>query len=61
MHLLHSMLIPVEHINDMGNRELLALVMVLQEWRHWLEGTAEPFIVWTDHQNLAPPNHPVHP
>ncbi|KAM9858170.1 alpha-1-antitrypsin homolog [Aulostomus maculatus] len=27
--------------------------MALQEWRHWLEGATETFIVWTDHKNLA--------
>lgn len=37
----------------MGNRELLAVVLALQEWRHWLEGTAEPFLISTDHKNLA--------
>lgn len=37
----------------MGNHELLALVMALQEWHHWLEGASEPFIVWTDHKNRA--------
>ena len=38
---------------DVGNRELLAVVLALQEWRHWLEGAAHPFFVWTDHLNLA--------
>lgn len=37
----------------MGNRELLAIKPALEEWRHWLEGSAHPFIVWTDHKNLA--------
>ena len=27
--------------------------MALQEWRHRLEGTVEPFHIWTDHKNLA--------
>ena len=26
--------------------------MALEEWRHWLEGTKLPFLVWTDHKNL---------
>ena len=30
---------------DVGNRELLAVVLALQEWRHWLEGAAHPFFV----------------
>lgn len=37
---------------DIGNRELLAVKMALEEWRHWLEGSKEPFLVWTDHKNL---------
>lgn len=40
---------PAESNYDVGNRELLAL----EEWRHWLEGSEIPFIVWTDHKNLA--------
>lgn len=36
----------------MGNRELLAVVLALQEWRHWLEGAEHIFIIWTDHKNL---------
>ena len=24
----------------------------LEEWRHWLEGAEQPFLVWTDHKNL---------
>uniref|UniRef100_A0A3P9M887 Gypsy retrotransposon integrase-like protein 1 n=1 Tax=Oryzias latipes TaxID=8090 RepID=A0A3P9M887_ORYLA len=38
---------------DVGNRELLAIKLALEEWRHWLEGAEHPFIVWTDHKNLA--------
>ncbi len=37
---------------DVGNRELLAMKLALEEWRHWLEGTTHPFIVLTDHKNL---------
>ena len=37
---------------DIGNRELLAVKVTLEEWRHWLEGAQHPFIVWTDHRNL---------
>ena len=37
---------------DVGNRELLAVKVALEEWRHWLEGALHPFIVWTDHKNL---------
>lgn len=37
---------------DIGNRELLAVKLALEEWRHWLEGTKTPFIVWINHKNL---------
>ncbi|KAM3623773.1 uncharacterized protein V6R79_015393, partial [Siganus canaliculatus] len=37
---------------DIGNRELLAVKLALEEWRHWLEGAKTPFVVWTDHKNL---------
>lgn len=40
------------YIGNIGNRELLAVRLALGEWRHWLEGTSEPFLVWTDHRNL---------
>ncbi|KAI2653739.1 Transposon Tf2-9 polyprotein [Labeo rohita] len=43
---------PAERNYDIGNRELLAVKLVLEEWRHWLEGSGVPFIVWTDHKNL---------
>ncbi|KAI2664272.1 Transposon Tf2-9 polyprotein [Labeo rohita] len=44
---------PAERYYDVGNRELLAIRLALCEWRHWLEGAALPFLVWTDHRNLA--------
>ncbi|XP_061886375.1 uncharacterized protein LOC133636399 [Entelurus aequoreus] len=44
---------PAEKNYDIGNRELLAVILALQEWRHWLEGAELPFIVYTDHKNLS--------
>uniref|UniRef100_A0A3B3I4G6 Gypsy retrotransposon integrase-like protein 1 n=1 Tax=Oryzias latipes TaxID=8090 RepID=A0A3B3I4G6_ORYLA len=44
---------PAEQNYDVGNRELLAIKLALEERRHWLEGAELPFIVWTDHKNLA--------
>ncbi|XP_016115469.1 tripartite motif-containing protein 16-like [Sinocyclocheilus grahami] len=43
---------PAERNYDICNRELLAVKLALEEWRHWLEGSGVPFIVWTDHKNL---------
>uniref|UniRef100_A0A8C1XQM0 Gypsy retrotransposon integrase-like protein 1 n=1 Tax=Cyprinus carpio TaxID=7962 RepID=A0A8C1XQM0_CYPCA len=43
---------PAEVNYDIGNRELLAIKLVLEEWRHWLEGARHPFQVLTDHKNL---------
>ncbi|XP_067231400.1 uncharacterized protein brd8a isoform X2 [Chanodichthys erythropterus] len=43
---------PAERNYDIGNRELLAVRLALGEWRHWLEGSTQPFLVWTDHKNL---------
>ncbi len=43
---------PVERNYNIGNRELLAVKLALEEWRHWLQGSGVPFIVWTDHKNL---------
>ncbi|KAK3508000.1 hypothetical protein QTP70_010157 [Hemibagrus guttatus] len=37
---------------DIGNRELLAIKLALEEWRHWLEGARHLFLVLTDHKNL---------
>uniref|UniRef100_A0A8C7Y9I5 Gypsy retrotransposon integrase-like protein 1 n=1 Tax=Oryzias sinensis TaxID=183150 RepID=A0A8C7Y9I5_9TELE len=37
---------------DVGDRELLAIKDALEEWRHWLEGSEKPFVVFTDHKNL---------
>ncbi len=37
---------------DIGNRELLAIKLALEEWRHWLEGANHPFVVITNHKNL---------
>ncbi|KAK3560533.1 hypothetical protein QTP86_010890 [Hemibagrus guttatus] len=43
---------PAEVNYDIGNRELLAVKLAHEEWRHWLEGARHPFLVLTDHKNL---------
>ncbi len=34
------------------DKELLAIMLALDEWRHYLMGAAEDIEIWTDHQNL---------
>ncbi|KAK1791373.1 hypothetical protein P4O66_013388 [Electrophorus voltai] len=36
---------PAERNYDVGDHELLAVKLVLEEWRHWLEGAKHPFLV----------------
>lgn len=43
---------PAKQNYDIGNQELLAIKLALEEWRHWLEGANHPFTVITDHKNL---------
>ncbi|KAL0151794.1 hypothetical protein M9458_052945 [Cirrhinus mrigala] len=43
---------PAEQNYNVGNRELLAIKLALEEWRHWLEGAVHPFTIITDHKNL---------
>jgi hypothetical protein len=38
---------------DIYNKELLAIITVLKEWRVFLQGTIEPFIVKMDYKNLT--------
>ena len=38
---------PAERNYAVGDRELLALKMALEEWRHLLKGSTVPFLVWT--------------
>ena len=35
------------------NKELLAIVTVLKEWRAFLQGIVEPFIIKIDYKNLT--------
>uniref|UniRef100_A0A3Q2VPW7 Integrase catalytic domain-containing protein n=1 Tax=Haplochromis burtoni TaxID=8153 RepID=A0A3Q2VPW7_HAPBU len=45
-------LTPTERNYDVGDKELLAIKLALEEWRHWLERAEQPFLIWTDHKNL---------
>ncbi|SJL18814.1 uncharacterized protein ARMOST_22415 [Armillaria ostoyae] len=37
---------------EIYDKELLAIMLALSEWRHYLMGTLEDVKIWTDHQNL---------
>ncbi|KAH6561475.1 hypothetical protein BASA62_009802 [Batrachochytrium salamandrivorans] len=45
-------LCPAERNYEIYDKELLAIVACLKEWRHYLQGSLHPFIVLTDHKNL---------
>lgn len=45
-------LTPAKKNYDVGDWELLAIKLALEEWRHWLEGALQLFVVLTNHKNL---------
>ena len=44
---------PAERNYDIYDRELLAVIRALKEWRHYLHGSPYPVKVQTDHKNLT--------
>ena len=44
---------PTEQNYDIYDRELLAVIHTLEHWRHYLQGTAHPITLLTDHKNLT--------
>ena len=49
---LSKSLSPVERNYEIHDKEMLAIVRALEEWRHFLEGAEHQFKIWTDHKNL---------
>jgi len=43
---------PVERNYKIHDKEMLAIICALEEWRHFLEGAQHPVEIWTDHKNL---------
>ena len=37
---------------EIHDKEMLAIIRALEEWRHFLEGAPDKFEIWTDHKNL---------
>jgi hypothetical protein len=42
----------VQRNYDIHDKEMLAIIRALEEWRHFLEGAAHQTEIWTDHKNL---------
>jgi len=42
----------VEQNYEIHNKEMLAIIHALEEWRHFLKGAWHPVEIWTDHKNL---------
>src|ERR1700723_2684943 len=42
----------VERNYEIHDKEMLAVIRALEEWRHFLEGARHKFEIWTDHKNL---------
>jgi len=42
----------VERNYEIHDKEMLAIMQALEEWRHFLEGAEHKFEIWTDHKNL---------
>ena len=43
---------PAERNYEIYDREMLAIIEALKDWRHFLEGLPTPFEILTDHRNL---------
>jgi hypothetical protein len=42
----------VERNYEIHDKEMLAIICALEDWRHFLEGACHKFEIWTDHKNL---------
>ena len=42
----------MERNYEIHNKEMLAIIYALEEWRHFLEEATYPVEIWTDHKNL---------
>jgi len=42
----------VEWNYEIHDKEMLAIIRALKEWRHCLKGATHPVEIWTDHKNL---------
>jgi len=42
----------MERNYEIHDKEMLAIICALEEWRHFLEGATHLVEIWTDHKNL---------
>ncbi len=49
---------PMERNYQVYDRELMAIIRSLREWRCYIYGSNFTMIVWTDHHNLTYFTHP---
>ena len=42
----------MERNYEIHDKEMLAIICALEEWRHFLEGARHLVEIWTDHKNL---------
>ena len=47
-----KLLSPAERNYEFHNKEMLAVIRCLEDWRYYLEGTKKEFEIWTNHKNL---------
>jgi len=45
-------LFSMERNYEIHNKEMLAIIRALEEWRHFLKGATHPVEIWTNHKNL---------
>jgi len=49
---LSKSLSPVERNYEIQDKEMLAIIWALQEWRHFIKGVEHQCKIWMDHKNL---------
>jgi reverse transcriptase-like protein len=50
---LSKTLTPAERNYEIYDRELLAIIRALDEWRHYIQGSPHPTVILSDHKNLT--------
>ena len=45
-------MLDAERNYDIYDKELLAIIKALKEWRHYIQGLPHPVEIWMDHKNL---------